>query len=553
MKNILYQESIVEIKHLFRMMRNTLLALFVFAGTAFATESYSQTMKVTVVADNMSTGKVISEIEKQTDYLFVYNVNEVNLKRNVKVNAQNKSVAEVLNKVFEGTDIYYAMEGKNIMLMSKAKDGKVAQQANKVTGIVKDTNGEPIIGANVTVKGQSIGTITDIDGRFVLDAPKDAVLQITYIGYVSQEVKVSGNKELNVVLKEDTETLDEVVVIGYGTAKKSDLTGATAQIKPEALTSSVVGNALESLQGKAAGVAVFNDNKPGASPSIRVRGSGSITASNEPLYVVDGFPLMDGNISDLNPSDIESMEILKDASSTAIYGSRGANGVVMITTKKGKSGTKNLSVNTSVGVQMPGRLANLISGEDFINFMNAGYKNQGSNIPFSGIPSTYTTDTNWEKEILENSSLLQDYSITFDGSSNKTNYMLSTGFYNQEGLLKAQNYQKYTFHGNLQHSFNKWLTVGANTQFTYSIQDVFDSALIDIYRYGWPTENVKNEDDTYNISSMHNTYILYPWNPVLDMNETTTQFTTNRFLGTLFAEMQLMKDLKYRLNLGVDS
>ena len=552
MKNILYQESIVEIKHLFRMMRNTLLALFVFAGTAFATESYSQTMKVTVVADNMSTGKVISEIEKQTDYLFVYNVNEVNLKRNVKVNAQNKSVAEVLNKVFEGTDIYYAMEGKNIMLMSKAKDGKVAQQANKVTGIVKDTNGEPIIGANVTVKGQSIGTITDIDGRFVLDAPKDAVLQITYIGYVSQEVKVSGNKELNVVLKEDTETLDEVVVIGYGTAKKSDLTGATAQIKPEALTSSVVGNALESLQGKAAGVAVFNDNKPGASPSIRVRGSGSITASNEPLYVVDGFPLMDGNISDLNPSDIESMEILKDASSTAIYGSRGANGIVMITTKKGKSGTKNLSVNTSVGVQMPGRLANLISGEDFINFMNAGYKNQGSNIPFSGIPSTYTTDTNWEKEILENSSLLQDYSITFDGSSNKTNYMLSTGFYNQEGLLKAQNYQKYTFHGNLQHSFNKWLTVGANTQFTYSIQDVFDSALIDIYRYGWPTENVKNEDDTYNISSMHNTYILYPWNPVLDMNETTTQFTTNRFLGTLFAEMQLMKDLKYRLNLGVD-
>ena len=552
MKNILYQESIVEIKHLFRMMRNTLLALFVFAGTAFATESYSQTMKVTVVADNMSTGKVISEIEKQTDYLFVYNVNEVNLKRNVKVNAQNKSVAEVLNKVFEGTDIYYAMEGKNIMLMSKAKDGEVAQQANKVTGIVKDTNGEPIIGANVTVKGQSIGTITDIDGRFVLDAPKDAVLQITYIGYVSQEVKVSGKKEINVVLKEDTETLDEVVVIGYGTAKKSDLTGATTQIKPEALTSSVVGNALESLQGKAAGVAVFNDNKPGASPSIRVRGSGSITASNEPLYVVDGFPLMDGNISDLNPSDIESMEILKDASSTAIYGSRGANGIVMITTKKGKSGTKNLSVNTSVGVQMPGRLANLISGEDFISFMNAGYKNQGSNIPFSDIPSTYTTDTNWEKEILENSSLLQDYSITFDGSSNKTNYMLSTGFYNQEGLLKAQNYQKYTFHGNLQHSFNKWLTVGANTQFTYSIQDVFDSALIDIYRYGWPTENVKNEDDTYNISSMHNTYILYPWNPVLDMNETTTQFTTNRFLGTLFAEMQLMKDLKYRLNLGVD-
>ena len=485
--------------------------------------------------------------------MFVYNVNEVNLKRTVQVNAENKSVAEVLNKVFEGTDIYYAMEGKNIMLMSKAKENSSVQQTeNKIKGVVKDTNGEPIIGANITVKGQSIGTITDIDGRFILEASTNALLQVTYIGYVSQELQVNNRKEITIILQEDAKALEEVVVIGYGTAKKSDLTGSTAQIKPEALTASVVGNALESLQGKAAGVAVFNDNKPGASPSIRVRGSGSITASNEPLYVVDGFPLMDGNISDLNPSDIESMEILKDASSTAIYGSRGANGVVMITTKKGKSGTKNLSVNTSVGVQIPGRLANLMSGEDFINFMNAGYKNQGSNVPFPNNPSTYATDTNWEKEILENSSLLQDYSITFDGSSNKTNYMLSTGFYNQEGLLKAQNYQKYTFHGNLQHSFNKWLTIGANTQFTYSIQDVFDSALIDIYRYGWPTEKIKDEDGAYNIASMHNTYMLYPWNPVLDMNETTTRFTTNRFLGSLFAEMQLTKDLKYRLSLGID-
>ena len=553
MKNILYQESIVEIKHLFHIMKITTLILFIFAGTAFATETYSQVMKVTVMADKISTGKVINEIEKQTDYLFVYNVNEVNLKRTVQVNAENKSVAEVLNKVFEGTDIYYAMEGKNIMLMSKAKENSSVQQTeNKIKGVVKDTNGEPIIGANITVKGQSIGTITDIDGRFILEASTNALLQVTYIGYVSQELQVNNRKEITIILQEDAKALEEVVVIGYGTAKKSDLTGSTAQIKPEALTASVVGNALESLQGKAAGVAVFNDNKPGASPSIRVRGSGSITASNEPLYVVDGFPLMDGNISDLNPSDIESMEILKDASSTAIYGSRGANGVVMITTKKGKSGTKNLSVNTSVGVQIPGRLANLISGEDFINFMNAGYKNQGSNVPFPNNPSTYATDTNWEKEILENSSLLQDYSITFDGSSNKTNYMLSTGFYNQEGLLKAQNYQKYTFHGNLQHSFNKWLTIGANTQFTYSIQDLFDSALIDIYRYGWPTEKIKDEDGAYNIASMHNTYMLYPWNPVLDMNETTTRFTTNRFLGSLFAEMQLTKDLKYRLSLGID-
>lgn len=337
MKNILYQESIVEIKHLFRMMRNTLLALFVFAGTAFATESYSQTMKVTVVADNMSTGKVISEIEKQTDYLFVYNVNEVNLKRNVKVNAQNKSVAEVLNKVFEGTDIYYAMEGKNIMLMSKAKDGEVAQQANKVTGIVKDTNGEPIIGANVTVKGQSIGTITDIDGRFVLDAPKNAVLQITYIGYVSQEVKVSGNKELNIILKEDTETLDEVVVVGYGTMKKRDITGSVSSVNTSVLTAGSTPSAADALQGRIAGVNIQkNAGRPGGSYSIQIRGVSSIKNKNSgPLYVIDGIPTSEG-MNDLNPSDIETIDVLKDASATAIYGSRGANGVVIVTTKRGE-------------------------------------------------------------------------------------------------------------------------------------------------------------------------------------------------------------------------
>lgn len=323
MKNILYQESIVEIKHLFRMMRNTLLALFVFAGTAFATESYSQTMKVTVVADNMSTGKVISEIEKQTDYLFVYNVNEVNLKRNVKVNAQNKSVAEVLNKVFEGTDIYYAMEGKNIMLMSKAKDGEVAQQANKVTGIVKDTNGEPIIGANVTVKGQSIGTITDIDGRFVLDAPKDAVLQITYIGYVSQEVKVSGKKEFTIVLKEDTKTLDEVVVVGFGTQKKSDLVDAISMATAKELEARPVSSALEALQGLVPGlnISIASGQVLDESTNISVRGTGTIGkgSNGSPLILIDG---MEGDITTINPQDIENVTVLKDAASSSIYGAR---------------------------------------------------------------------------------------------------------------------------------------------------------------------------------------------------------------------------------------
>lgn len=378
MKNILYQESIVEIKHLFRMMRNTLLALFVFAGTAFATESYSQTMKVTVVADNVSTGKVISEIEKQTDYLFVYNVNEVNLKRNVKVNAQNKSVAEVLNKIFEGTDIYYAMEGKNIMLMSKAKDGEAAQQANKVTGIVKDANGEPVIGANVTVKGQSIGTITDIDGRFVLDAPKDAVLQITYIGYVSQEVKVSGKKELNVVLKEDAETLDEVVVVGYGTMKKRDITGSVSSVNTSVLTAGSSPSAADALQGRIAGVNIQkNAGRPGGSYSIQIRGVSSIKNKNSgPLYVIDGIPTSEG-MNDLNPSDIETIDVLKDASATAIYGSRGANGVVIVTTKRGEKGKVSIQYEGNVGFKEASHLPEMMEGDEYVKFRTDLYHQLG--------------------------------------------------------------------------------------------------------------------------------------------------------------------------------
>ena len=504
MKNILYQESIVEIKHLFRMMRNTLLALFVFAGTAFATESYSQTMKVTVVADNMSTGKVISEIEKQTDYLFVYNVNEVNLKRNVKVNAQNKSVAEVLNKVFEGTDIYYAMEGKNIMLMSKAKDGEVAQQANKVTGIVKDTNGEPIIGANVTVKGQSIGTITDINGRFVLDAPKNAVLQITYIGYVSQEVKVSGNKELNVVLKEDTETLDEVVVIGYGSIKKSSLTNAVSKMNASAMKDRPMSRPESALQGQLAGVVVRSTTgEPGQDIQIRVRGAASVNANSDPLYVVDGMPM--NTLAGINPSDIESMEVLKDAASAAIYGSRGSNGVVMVTTKQGRKGKASVSLNATYGVQTLEKKLDTMTPEEWMSFnvkaIDARYLAEAKRL---GHVNAQISDSNEQRMLNINSDIstpnykyildprwfnyldaktrtghpnhlnsseslalldwqdefyqpaaISEINLNVSGGSENTSYMFSGGVFNQEGLAHGTKYRRYSLRANIDSKINK--------------------------------------------------------------------------------------------------
>ena len=486
MKNILYQESIVEIKHLFRMMRNTLLALFVFAGTAFATESYSQTMKVTVVADNVSTGKVISEIEKQTDYLFVYNVNEVNLKRNVKVNAQNKSVAEVLNKVFEGTDIYYAMEGKNIMLMSKAKDGEAVQQANKVTGIVKDANGEPVIGANVMVKGQSIGTITDIDGRFVLDAPKDAVLQITYIGYVSQEVKVSGKREINVVLQEDTETLDEVVVIGYGTSRKRDIVNAMATVKGESFKKASTSNIKDVLQGKVAGLDVDAARYPGDDRGIILRGARSLNAGNNPLVIVDGVP---GSLGSVNSYDIESIEVLKDAASSAIYGSMGANGVILVTTKRSKKGVKReINFNSYWGVSVP-HMIPMQSGEEYIQFRRDSYRNaHGWDTPFvdEDIFSSSELDvirsgnyTDWQNLLYRNA-INQSYHLSVSNSGEKTRLFLSLKYDKEEGYYKTNEMENINLSFTADHDLADFWTIGTTIRLRRNNNAGFSSVSTDL-------------------------------------------------------------------------
>ena len=408
-----------------------------------------------------------------------------------------------------------------------------AQQ--KITGNVKDTSGEPIIGASVVVKGTSIGTITDYDGNFNLNAPANSTLVVSYVGYITQSVKASSTP-IAIVMQEDNELLDEVIVVGYGTMKKSDLTGSATQLKTEAITSTIASSPLTALQGKSSGVAVFTNNKPGETPTIRIRGTGSINSSSDPLYVVDGFPLMDGDLNDINPADIESMEVLKDASSTAIYGSRGANGVIMITTKKGSKGTKNVSVNLSTGIQIRDRLMNLITGQDFLDYT-------GQEAPANG------KWTNWQKEIIQPTALTQDYNVTFDGGTNNTNYMISAGYYDQDGLIENQGYEKYSVHSNLTHKFNSWLTVGSSIQFTNSTQNVFDNAVGDISRGGYPNQPVKNEDGSWNIISGSGCI----FNPVADIAAITDRYKRQRFLGNFYAEVTFNEHLSYKLSIGYDT
>ena len=497
MKNNLYRESIVEFKHLFRIMKLTALVLFLFAGMTFATPSYSQTMRVTIVGNGMRTGKVINEIEKQTEYLFVYDVDEVDMKRNVNVNAQNQPVAEVLDKVFDGTGVYYAMEGKNIMLMKK----NAQQQDNKVTGVVKDANGDPIIGANVTVKGESIGTITDIDGRFILNAPSDAVLQITYIGYVAQDVKIDNRKEVVVTLVEDTETLDEVVVVGYGTQKKVNLTGSVGNVSLDDLGNRPITNASNALQGTVSGVyALQRSGQPGSDGSvINIRGVGTLNNS-DPLVLIDGFP---GSMSDVEASDISSISVLKDAASAAIYGNRAANGVVLITTKKGATGKVKLSYNGYFGIQEATSLPDVLNSYEYATLYNEACRNSGQAEKYlpeeiqkfrDGTDPMYPSINYFD--VYYDKATMQNHRLNVSGGSDTFQYAFMLGYLEQDGILVGTNYRKTDFRANIDsYLWNKRLRVTARLSGNYGVKkEPTDTWAAKWYATNAPVWPLKNTD-----------------------------------------------------------
>ena len=307
----------------------------------------------------------------------------------------------------------------------------VNQSQITVTGVVKDSNGEPVTGAAVVVKGTTNGTVTDLDGNYSINVEEGAVLSYSFVGMKAQEIK-ANKTVINVVLQEEAIGLDEVVAIGYGYVKKKDLTGAVSSVSADDMVmGGTVSNAAQALQGKTAGVQVQQTSKaPGGSISVRVRGSNSISSTNEPLYVVDGFPSTEG--LNINPNDIESMQILKDASATAIYGARGANGVVLITTKRGKSGENKISYNGYLGVQQIQNPFTFINAKDYMNLENALYQEiEGQEGNPNGVytPSQLQSnvDTDWI-DVCTRLGLVQDHSIQFRGGTEKTKILTSLGY-----------------------------------------------------------------------------------------------------------------------------
>lgn len=462
-----------------------------------------------------------------------------------------------------------------IFLASDALE--VVQQSSAIKGVVVDVKGEPIIGANVLQKGTSNGTITDFDGKFSLNVPNRATITVTYIGYKTQEITLKpGQKEIKITLQEDSETLEEVVVVGYGTMKKSDLSGASVSMNENAIKGSIITSLDQSLQGRAAGVtAVTTSGAPGSSSSIRVRGQATINAGAEPLYVIDGvivqgngssgasFGLGDalGNgkvstispLSTINPQDIVSMEILKDASATAIYGAQGANGVVLITTKRGKAGEAKFTYDGMLAIQRQTKRLDMLNLREYAEYYNDMVATgQAEENGYYADPSLLGVGTNWQDAIFQ-TALQHQHQISAQGGTEKVQYYVSGSFMDQEGTLIGSNFNRYSFRTNLDAQLKKWLKVGLSATYSATTDDLkladSDQGLINYSLTTLPDIPIYNIDGSY--ATVVREGYTNP-NPVALAMMDEIILDRQKLQGNIFFEISPIKNLTWHAELGYD-
>ena len=424
-----------------------------------------------------------------------------------------------------------------------------AQQIT-VQGVVKDQTGETVIGASVMEKGTTNGTITGIDGDFSLNMSSNGTLVVSFVGYKTQEVQVKGQKQLQVVLSEDAEMLDEVGGIGYGTMKKSDLTGAVSSIGNKDIKDSPVSNLGQAIQGKISGVQIVDAGKPGDNVSIKIRGLGSIN-NCDPLVVIDGVPT-DLGLSSLNMADVERLDVLKDASATAIYGSRGANGVVMITTKRGTEGKGKLAVSANYSFQNATNVPSLLNAAQYAELSNDMMVNSGRNPnPEWANPSELGAGTDWMDELLR-TGVMQNYTVSYSGGNEKSHYYVSGGFLDQSGIVKSVNYRRFTFQSNSDAQVLKWLKFSNNITFSADTKKSGSYNIGDALK-ALPIYPVKNEDGSWSGPDGNSEWYGSTRNPIGPTELNKSQTDGYNFLANLTAELTFTKWLKFKSTFGYDA
>lgn len=525
-----------------------------------------QSKRIDIISLNKSETSIRSilhEIEKSTSYRFMYNDKLVNTNKIVSVNVKDKPVTEVLNSLFEDSNITYTVVDNQIIL-SAASVKEARQTANPVKGTVKDQSGIELPGVSIVVKGTINGTVTDSEGNYSINVPENGILVFSYVGFFSQEIKVGNQRTLDITLKEDTQALDEVVVVGYTTQKKADLTGAVSSVKMASLNDMSVSGINSALQGRMSGVTVLQSSgAPGSGTSIRIRGMGTF-GNNEPLYVIDGMPA--DNMNDINPGDIERIDVLKDAASAAIYGSRAANGVVIIQTKKGaKSDKVNIAFNTHHGFSMAQKKIDLLNATQRNTIHLEAYDNaikyDGHDPVKNPVPGYYTSDyakvsrTNWQDEIFSSAAYQANYDLSLSGGSDKFKYNIMGAHLTQDGLLKNSNFKRTTLRINTELEVIKNLKIGENLMITHSKQKIVpemgaNGSIAPALQFD-PSVPVY-EDKAKGIYSGSGELGADLRNPVAVLDRSDRARTRDRIFGNVYAEYNFLNDFTIKTDLGYD-
>ena len=580
-----------------KIMRWSILQLCIaafFTNISLAFDAHAQELlnrRISVQVVNQKINAVLSGIEKNAEVKFSYSPNLIQASRKITFNVTNEKLSVVLEKLLAPYNLRYEIIGKQIILKrnlpepQKDEPGQInlldpiRSTDQQIAGVVTDESGAGLPGVSILIKGTQNGTTTDGSGNYKIDITGNgATLVFSFVGYVSQEVMAGNNSVLNIALKVDDKILNEIVVVGYGIVKKRDLTGSVVSIGSAELKEQPVSSFNQALQGRVSGVQVTNSsNAPGGGITIRVRGGNSISASNDPLYVIDGFPVTNPDpasgasnsasfpnpLSSINPNDIESIEILKDASATAIYGSRGANGVVLVTTKRGKEGQTIIDFDAYYGVQRITKMLDLANAEEHtgakneqlrnLNFAER-YGNPASAYPKK--PSEYGVGTNWQKEIYR-AAPIQNYQLSFSGGTDKIRYVVSGNYFNQDGIIITSNFKRYTSRINLDAKVSKRLKIGTNFTMTRSynnsVNETGSNSLVSLAVRASPASPVFDATGNYQLLNVGSgSGFNSVANPVAVARTTTNLLTTDRILSNIFGDINIATGLSAKISVGAD-
>ena len=565
-------EKNVHLRKIWMTMKLTAFLFFLGITHMMASEAYSQTTKMTLQLKNVAVKQVLAQIEDKSEFFFLYNSKLVDVNRSVDVDAKDQKIDKILDNLFNETDVVYTVVDRQIVLTNKADQAGFMlqsgqQQGKKVTGKVSDQSGTALPGVSVVVKGTTIGTITDANGKYSLsNVSEKSTLLFSFIGMRMQEVEVGSESVINITLTEEFTGIEEVVAVGYGVQKKSSVTGAISSVSGKEISQTPVASFQSALQGKATGITVVNNGSPGTAPIVRIRGNGSISYAADPLYIIDGTAATD--ITNFDSKDIESIEILKDASSTAVYGSRAANGVVLITTKKGKKdGQIHISFDSYMGVQSVSKTLDLLNTDQYIKYGTALNTAAGLTLPsrfssmsdmiYAGATQSYAqTNTDWQKELFQKAAISNN-SISFSTGSEKSTYFASAGYFKQDGIMVGTGYTRGNIRFNSDHEISKRIKFGQTIMYSYgdknnqketqgrtnlmhAIRSVPYLPVTDPTKLGGYRGANSGTDGTD------------PFNPIELENIYESTTGTSKLFGTLFLEVKITDYLKFKTTAGLD-